>query len=213
MRSMKAILSMAVFLGAFASFEFAADAKPATLTCVGVYSETSDGTVGSRVAKGDWVAIKVGDVIPAGADVKINVDRDWVEFIATGKPTTVYELDGPLDGKEIVKSAADILKGKSRAVSFPKGTKDKPDLKYKDKLVVTGYLGRQFYMTTDGDQKEIKYGDVLQRGGKVKIIATNNTLSLQNSAGASTTIIGPLNFAVDQVLDNKSLYKYLNVQK
>jgi len=191
----------------------AADSKAAGLICVGLYSETSDGYVSSRVGGGQWVPIKVGDKIPVNAEIKINVDRDWAEFIAVGKPTTVYEIVGPEDGKEVVKKAADILKGKSRTVAFPKGTKNSPDPKYKDKLVVAKYLGRQIYMTADGDSKDIKYGDVFPRGGKIKIIATNNTIDLMNSSGGTTTVVGPLNFSVDQVLDNKSLYKYLNVQK
>jgi len=68
-------------------------------------------------------------------------------------------------------------------------------------------------MSADGDSKDIKYGDVLPRGAKIKIIATNNTIDLMNASGGSTTVVGPLNFTVDQVLDNKALYKYLNVQK
>jgi hypothetical protein len=192
----------------------AADAKATSLTCVGLYSETSDGYVSSRVAgKGEWVPVKVGDVLTANAEIKINVDRDWVEFIQTGKPASVYEVDGPQSGGEVVMKVADILKVKPRAVAFPNGTKDKPDPKYKDKLVVTKYLGRQIYMTADGDSKDIKYGDVLPKGGKVKIIAINNTIDLVNANGATATVIGPVNFTVVQVLENKSLYKYLNVQK
>lgn len=208
------ILILIALLSSSALSLLAAAAAPATLTCVGLYSETSDGYVSARVAgKGDWTPIKVGDVIPANAEIRINVDRDWVEFIQTGKPTTVYEIDGPQSGGEIVKKVAEILKGKSRTVAFPKGSKDKPDPKYKDKLVVGKYLGRQIFMTADGDSRDIKYGDVFPRGGKVKIIATNNTLDLTNASGGTTTIIGPLNFTVEQVLDNKNLYKYLNVQR
>jgi hypothetical protein len=47
----------------------------------------------------------------------------------------------------------------------------------------------------------------------VKIIAINNTITLMNAGGGVTTVIGPLNFTIDQVLNNKSLYKFLNVQK
>jgi hypothetical protein len=159
-----------------------------------------------------WTPVKVGDVIPASAQIKINVDRDWVEFIATGKPTIVYEITGPESG-ETVLQVADVLKAKSRTVAFPKGTKDKPDPKYKDKLVVTKYLGRQIYMTAAGDSNDIKYGDVLSKGGKVKIIAINNTIDLMNASGATAVVVGPVNFTVEQVLENKNLYKYLNVQK
>jgi hypothetical protein len=191
----------------------AADAKPGSLVCVGLYSETSDGYVSSRVGGGQWVAVKVGDVLAPNAEVKMNVDRDWIELVPAGKPTTVFEIDGPQSGGDVVMKVVDILKGKSRTVVFPKGTKSNPDPKYKDKLVVSRYLGRQIYMTADGDSKDIKYGDVLPKGGKVKIIAINNTIDLMNAAGATATVIGPLNFTVDQVLDNKNLYKYLNVQK
>jgi hypothetical protein len=34
-----------------------------------------------------------------------------------------------------------------------------------------------------------------------------------NASSGVTTVIGPLNFTVEQVLKNESLYKYLNVQK
>jgi hypothetical protein len=213
---MKYRLTIVLALAAMALFSVgalsAADAKAATLTCVGLYSETEDGHISYRVGSGQWTVIKVGDVIPANAEVRVNVDRDWVEFIATGKPLAAYEIDGPESGGEIVKKVADILKGKARTVAFPVGTKDKPDSKFSDKLVVTKYLGRQIYVNPSKDSKDIKYGDVLSRNGKIKIIATNNTIDLMNASAGSTTVIGPLNFTVDQVLDNKNLYKYLNVQ-
>jgi len=193
---------------------YSATTKASTLTCVGIYSETSDGYISYRavVGKGDWVVVKVGDVIPSTAEIKINVDRDWIELIATGKPTEVYELDGPESG-EIVKKATDILNLKPRTVAFPKGTAAKPDPAYKDKLVVQQYLGRQIYIMADGSSKDIRYGDVLEIKGKVRIIAINNTLTLINASSATTTIIGPLNFTIEQVLTNKNLYKFLNVQK
>jgi hypothetical protein len=193
---------------------YSADSKARTLTCVGLYSETSDGYVSFRAAvgKGDWITVKVGDVIPANGEIRINVDRDWVELTPAGNPNAVFEIDGPQSG-ELVKSVSDILKIKPRAVAFPKGSADKPDAKYKDELVVTKYLGRQIYMTSDGDSKDIKYGDVLDIKGKVKIIAINNTINLMNASGRVTTVIGPLNFTVEQVLGNKNLYKFLNVQK
>jgi hypothetical protein len=214
---MKHFLRGAVVLVALTIFSagtlYSADAKPGTLICVGLYSETSDGYISSRVAgKGEWVPVKVGDALAANAEIRINVDRDWIELIQAGNPTTVYEIDGP-DSGEIIKKVPDILKGKSRTVAFPKGTAAKPDAKYKDKLVVAQYLGRQVYMTAAGDSNDIKYGDVLDLKGKVKIIAINNTINLMNASGLSTTVIGPLNFTVDQVLNNKSLYKFLNVQK
>jgi hypothetical protein len=181
-----------------------------TVTCVGLYSETAAGTVSYRVGKGEWVFIKVGDKIPANAEIRVNVDRDWVEVSPAGNPNAVYEIAGSEAG-EVVKRVPDILKEKPRVVSFPKGTKDKPDPKFKDKLVVTEYLGRQIYMTSDGSTKDIKYGDVLDITGKVTIIAINNTITLMNSSGAVTTVIGPLKFDVEKVLKNEKLYKFLNV--
>jgi hypothetical protein len=196
-----------------ADVSYSADSKAGTLTCVGVYSETDAGYVSYRVAgKGDWVVVKVGDVIPANAEIRVNVDRDWIELMPTGNPNSVYEIAGRESG-EVVRKVVDILKGKPRAVAFPKGSAAKPDQAYKDKLVVTQYLGRQIYMTAAGDSRDIKYGDILDIKGKVKIIAINNTLTLMNAGGASTTVIGPLNFSVEQVLNNKNLYKFLNVQK
>jgi hypothetical protein len=185
-----------------------------TLTCVGIYSETSDGSISYRpvAGKGAWIVVKVGDVIPLSGEIKINVDRDWIELIVTGKPTEVYELNGPETG-EVIKKGADILKMKPRTVAFPKGTAANPDPAYKNKLVVQQYLGRQVYIMPDGDRKDIRYGDVLDIKGKVRIIAINNTLTLMNASGATTTIIGPLNFTIEQVLTNQNLYKFLNVQK
>jgi hypothetical protein len=192
---------------------FAADAKATTLTCVGLYSETSEGYVSARVAgKGDWVPVKVGDVLAANAEIRINVSRDWILLVSSANLNAYYEVAGP-DTGEIVKKVADILKEKPKPVTFPKGTASAPDPKFKDKLVVTQALGRQIYVNPDGDSKDIKYGDVLDAKGKVKIIAINNTLTLMNASGGTTTVIGPLIFTVDQVLSNKNLYKFLNVQK
>jgi hypothetical protein len=213
---MKQLLRGMVVLGAFLSLSvaalYSADAKPGTLVCVGLYSETSDGYISSRIPGKDWVPVKVGDVLAANAELRINVDRDWIELISAGNPNSVFELDGP-DSGETIKKVADILKGKAKTVAFPKGTAAKPDAKYKDKLVVTQYLGRQIYTNASGDSNDIKYGDVLDIKGKIKIIAINNTINLMNASGQVTTVIGPLNFTVDQVLNNKSLYKFLNVQK
>jgi hypothetical protein len=79
--------------------------------------------------------------------------------------------------------------------------------------VVTQYLGRQIYRNPSKDEKDIKYGDVLENGGRVTIIAINNTITLANDKGAVTTVIGPLKFEVEKVLTNQSLYKFLNVAK
>jgi hypothetical protein len=129
-----------------------------TVTCVGLYSETDAGTVSYRVGKGEWVFIKAGDKIPVNAEIRVNVDRDWVEVMPAGNPNAVYEITGPESGERIVK-VSDLLKQKPKLVSFPKGTQAKPDPKFKDKLVVTEYLGRQIYVESDGSTRDIKYGD------------------------------------------------------
>lgn len=204
-KTLRSVLVLVLFLLAAAGL-----GAQTTLTVVGLYSETDAGSVSYRVGKGEWVVIKVGDKIPATAEIRVNVDRDWVEVMPAGKPNSVYEIAGSETG-DVVKKVPDILKEKPRTVSFPKGTKDKPDPKFQDKLVVTQYLGRQIYMTKDGDTKDIKYGDVLDITGKVTIIAINNTITLMNSSGAVTTVIGPLKFEVEKVLKNEKLYKFLNV--
>jgi hypothetical protein len=210
-KTLRGVLLSAVF-ALLAAGAYAQAAKPNTLSCVGLYSETDAGTVSFRVGKGEWVIIKVGDKIPANAEIRVNVDRDWVEVTPTGNLNAVYEIAGS-DTGDVIKKVPDILKEKPRAVSFPKSSGGKPDPKYKDKLVVTQYLGRQIYLTSDGDSKDIKYGDVLDITGKVTIIAINNTITLMNSSGAVTTVIGPLKFEVEKVLKNEKLYKFLNVPR
>ncbi len=214
---MKKFSVLLIGMGCFFFFSlgsaFAADAKALTVTCVGLYSETSDGYISTRAGgKGDWVPVKVGDVIPANGEIKINVERDWIEVRPTADVNSVFEIAGSGSGDLIVK-VSDILKGKPRTVSFPAGSAAKSDPKYKDKLVVREYLGRQIFINASGDSRDIKYGDVLEVKGKIKIIAINNTLTLINASGAATTVFGPLSFTVEQVLTNKSLYKFLNVQK
>ena len=81
MKSMKLTLGILLVLSLFLPAALTAADTKGTLTCVALYSETSDGNVSYRVAKGDWVVIKVGDVVPAAAEVRINVDRDWIELI------------------------------------------------------------------------------------------------------------------------------------
>lgn len=186
-----------------------AQAKAGTLTCVGLYSETSDGSISYRVGAKDWIVVKVGDTIPSNAEIRVNVDRDWIELTPANNPNAVFEIHGP-DTGEVIKKVADILKSKPKLVSFPKPKGTTPDPKYKDKLAVTQYLGRQIYLTADGDSNDIKYGDVLDIKGKVRIIAINNTINLMNAGGGVTQVIGPLNFTVEQVLKNEKLYKYLN---
>jgi len=180
-----------------------------TVTCVGIYSETDAGYVSYRVGAADWIVVKLGDVIPASAEIRVNVDRDWIEVTPSDNPNAVYEIHGP-DSGEVIKKVSDLLKSKPKIVRFPKGSAANPDPKFKDKLVVGPYLGRQVYVTPDGDENDIKYGDVLDRKGKVRIIAINNTIQLMNAGRKVTTVIGPLNFDLEKVLTNQKLYKYLN---
>jgi len=192
---------------------FAADKKVDTLTCVGLFSETGEGFVSYQVAgKSEWVVIKVGDVVPANATVRVNVDRDWVEFTPTSNPNQVFDLEGTDKGNVVLK-VADILKGKSRTVAFP-AKSDKTDPKFKDKLVVKQLIGRQVYVANaNADEKDLQYGDVLDVKGKVRIIGINNSLVLMFPNGAVTTVVGPLNFELQKVFTGQNLYKYLNVAK
>lgn len=187
----------------------APETKAPTLKCVGLYSETDAGYVSYKAGSGSWTPIKVGDTLPADAEVKVTVDRDWVELTPSDNPSAVYELNG--ESGPVTKTVADIVKGTPRAVKAPKASGATPDPAFKDKLVVMQYLGRQVYTDSNGDDKDIKYGDVLATGGKVAIIAINNTLTLMNASGKVTTVVGPLKFDVDKVLKNEKLYKFLNV--
>ena len=132
-----------------------------------------------------------------------------IEVTPASSPTRVYEIHGPDSGEVIIK-VTDLLKKKPKVVSFPKVVGGQPDPKFKDKLVVGKYLGRQVYVTPDGDENDIQYGDVLDKAGKVRIIAINNTIDLWDASGKVTTVIGPLNFDVEKVLTGQKLYKYLN---
>lgn len=188
----------------------AADTK-ATLTCVGLMSETGDGNISWRLGRGEWKIVKLGDVIPVAAEVRINVDRDWIELIPTAQPTTVYDLEGRESG-DVLLTGAQILKGKARTVAFPKKS-SQTDPKFKDKLVVCQVMGRQVYRASaDADDQDLRYGDVLDLDGKVSIIGINNTLNLMFPNGAVTTIVGPLKFDVKKVFAGTNLYKYLNVR-
>jgi hypothetical protein len=191
----------------------AAQAKAGAVICVGLYSETDAGYVSYRVGAGAWVVVKIGDSIPANAEIRVNVDRDWIEVRPADNLNAVYEIAGSESG-EVIKKVADILKSKPRSVAFPKPNGAVPDPKFKDKLVVTQCLGRQIYLASpESKDKDIKYGDVLDRKGRVTIIAINNTITLMNASGAVTTVIGPLKFDVEKVLTNQNLYKFLNVPK
>jgi len=190
----------------------AAQGKAVTLTCVGLYSETDGGYVSFRVGAGAWTVIKVGDTIPANAEIQISVDRDWVELSPSGNQNAVYEIAGSESGK-VTRSVEEILAGTPRLIDIPRASGDKPDPAFRDKLVVTRYLGRQIYTGPNGDEKDVKYGDVLATGGKVTIIAINNTITLMNAGGKVTTVIGPLKFDVEKVLKNERLYRFLNVPR
>lgn len=206
LRGWAVLFAVLVFATAASS---AVNAQARTVTCVGLYSETDAGYISYRVGSGDWVVVKVGDKIPGNAEIRVNVDRDWIEVTPSDNPNAVFQIHGP-DSGDVIKKVSDLLKGKPKLVTFPKGTASNPDPKFKDKLVVGPYLGRQIYTNADGDEKDIQYGDVLDRKGKVRIIAINNTIQLMNASHKVTTVIGPLNFDVEKVLTNQKLYKYLN---
>jgi hypothetical protein len=190
----------------------AADAKANTLTCVALYSETSEGAVSYHVGKGAWVVIKVGDVIPADAEIRINIDRDWITLTPSNDPTKAWTLLGSEKGDVLVK-VPDVFKGKAKIVKFPKASKD-TDPAFKDKLVVKQFVGRQVYRASpDSSEKDLEYGDILDIKGTVRIIGINNTLTLMFPNGAVTTVVGPLKFEVKKVFEGSSLYKYLNVAK
>jgi hypothetical protein len=186
----------------------APEPKAAPLKCVGLYSETDAGYISYRVGAGAWTVVKIGDTIPGDAEIKVTVDRDWIELTPADNAAAVYELNG--ENGEVTKKVADVLKGAPRQVKLPKASGDTPDPAFKDKLVVTQYLGRQVYTDPNGDEKDIKYGDVLELKGKVAIIAINNTLVLMNAGDKVTTVVGPLKFDVEKVLKNEKLYKFLN---
>ena len=59
------------------------------LKCVGIYSETAAGQIGYKVGTGDWVVIKVGDVIPADAQIRVTVAQDWIELTPSNNPNAV----------------------------------------------------------------------------------------------------------------------------
>jgi len=204
---LRGLAAVSFFLLFAAAGSYAAGGR--TVTCVGIYSETDAGYVSYRVGTGEWIVVKLGDIIPANAEIRVNVDRDWIEVTPSDNPNAVYEIHGP-DTGEVVKKVSDLLRGKPKIVSFPRGSASNPDPKFKNKLVVGPYLGRQVYVTPDGDENDIRYGDVLDRKGKVRIIAINNTIALMNASRKVTTVIGPLNFDVEKVLTNQKLYKYLN---
>ena len=204
------VWTMASFPGMQADTAVTATGNP--LTVVGLYSETGAGNVSYRVGTANWVIVKVGDQIPENAEIRINVDRDWVEVIPSNNSNLVYELNGS-GGVPLNKKVADLLKEKPRTVNFPKAD-SKADPKFANKVVVKQYLGRQVYQPAKGEEwTDIKYGHVLKSTGNVNIIGINNTLILVTPDGKETKVIGPLKFSIKDLLAGKNLYKYMNVTK
>lgn len=194
------------FLVAVSSF---AQAKANTLTCVGLYSETAAGQVSYRVGTGNWVAIQLGDVVPANAEIRVNVEQDWIELIPSNNPNVVYKLSGNGSG-DVIQKVADVLKTEPRTVSFPKPNGGQPDPKFLNKMVVTKYNSRHVYRQPGQRGRDIQYGDVLDASGTVSIIAINTTITLAKADGQTLTVIGPLTFSVQKALTGQQLYKYLN---
>ena len=177
---------------------------------VGLYSETTAGTVSYRLGEDQWKKVNLADELPLEAEIQIDVARDWIELIAVDDPSAVYELRGEKDAVIRVK-LADLLAGEpSRVVRFPEAGGDF-DPAFDNTLVVKEYLGRQHYIKEDGRRVEIKYGDILEVGGDVNIIGINNTLLLALHNGEDITVIGPIRFTVENILKGENLYKYLNV--
>lgn len=182
-----------------------------TLKVVGLYSETAAGSISYRVGSNDWKVAQVGEQIPTNAEIIITVDRDWIELSPANNPNAVYEITGSEKG-EVRKNISELLKGKAKTVSFPKSDGQKNDPNFVNKVVVKEYLGRQCYMKdTNTGWQDIKYGDVLEIGGIVNIIATNNILILVLPNGKETKIVGPVRFTIEKLLKGENLYKYLNV--
>jgi hypothetical protein len=186
-----------------------AQADEATLKCVGIYSETAAGHIGYRVGTGDWVVIKVGDVIPANAQIRVNVAQDWIELTPSNNPNAVYKISGSSAG-DIVRDVSDIQKSPPRTVGFPQPSGGTPDPKFANKLVVTQYNSRQVYRQPGQRGKDIEYGDVLEANGTVSIIAINTTITLMKADGTTINVVGPLTFSVQKALAGEKLYKFLN---
>ena len=186
-----------------------AQADEGTLKCVGIYSETAAGHISYRVGTGDWVVIKVGDVIPANAQIRVNVAQDWIELTPSNNPNAVYKISGSSAG-DIVREVSDLEKSSPRVVSFPQPSGGAPDPKFANKMVVTQYNSRQVYRQPGQRGKDIEYGDVLQANGTVSIIAINTTITLMKADGTTIKIVGPLTFSVQKALAGEKLYKFLN---
>lgn len=190
----------------------AAETKPTPVVVVSLMSETDEGLISARTGKGEWKPVKLGDVLAADAELKVNVDRDWAEFTPEKDPSTVYLLEGS-DKGEVILKVADLFKTPARKVVLPKvGTAADPA--FKDKLVAVQVMGRQIYRASpETSDVDVRYGTVFDAKGKVRIIGINNPLVVMFPNGKLVKVIGPLNFEVKKVLEGSSLYKYLNVTK
>jgi hypothetical protein len=186
-----------------------AQTNAGTMKCVGIYSETAAGQISDRVGTGDWVVIKVGDAIPANAQIRVNVAQDWIELTPSDNPNAVYKISGSSEG-EVIQNVSDIKKSPPRMVSFPQPSGGAPDTKFANKLVVTQYNSRQVYRQPGQPGKDIEYGDVLEANGTVSIIAINTTITLMKADGTTIKVVGPLTFSVKKALAGEQLYKFLN---
>ena len=186
-----------------------AQAKADTLKCVGIYSETAAGQIGYRVGTGDWVVIKVGDVIPADAQIRVTVAQDWIELMPSNNPNAVYKISGSSSG-DIIQKVSDIQNTSPRTVSFPQPSGGTPDPKFANKLVVIQYNSRHVYRQPGKPGKDIQYGDVLAANGTVSLIAINTTITLMKADGNKIKVIGPLIFSVKKAIAGDKLYKFLN---
>jgi hypothetical protein len=186
-----------------------AQANEDTLKCVGIYSETAAGQISYRVGTGNWVAIKVGDVIPADAQIRVNVAQDWIELTPPSNPNAVYKISGSSAG-DTVREVSDLQKSSPRIVNFPQPSGGTPDPKFANKMVVTQYNSRQVYRQPGQRGKDIQYGDVLEANGTVSIIAINTTITLMKADGTTIKVVGPLTFSVQKALAGEKLYKFLN---
>lgn len=202
-------LILGILMSVIVAGSSSAQTNAGTLKCVGIYSETAAGQIGYRVGTGNWVVVKIGDVIPADAQIQVNVAQDWIELTPSDNPNAVYKISGSSEG-DIIQNVSDIRKSPPRMVSFPQPSGGTPDPKFAKKLVVTQYNSRQVYRQPGQPGKDIEYGDVLEANGTVSIIAINTTITLMKADGTTINVVGPLTFSVQKALAGEQLYKFLN---
>ncbi len=202
-----------LFITILFSAEQKAKSKKGGVVVVGLYSETEEGAhVSYRVGTGEWIVVKLGDIIPTNAEIKVSVEWDWVEVIPANNPNVVYEITGSEKG-DVIKKVSNLLKENGRKVTFPKAGSKNINPTLKNKLVVKKYLGRHIYIAPDGSESDIKYGDKLDVKGKVNMIAINTTLDLMFPNGKVVTVIGPIKFDVEKLYKGEKIYKMLNITK